>query len=206
MADSNPASPPVHGEPTWGIAQLFPSQGEWTEADYLNLQTNHLVEFSDGCVAFLPMPTHVHQLIVVFLYGLLKAFVDSCDSGGVVLFAPLPVRLRAGKFREPDLVYMRSFHRSRIGDYWDGADLVIEVVSAGNPDHDRETKRREYARAAIPEYWVVDPLNRQIVVYVLGGTTYRQAGVYGEGAIAASVLLEGWVVSVDSVLVLLHQG
>jgi Uma2 family endonuclease len=197
--------PVIRGNPTWEVAQLFPPQGEWSEADYLNLQTNHLVEFSDGCVEFLLMPTHAHQMIVAFLFGLLKAFVDEHDSGGVVLFAPLPMRLRPGKFREPDLLYMRSAHRSRIHDYWDGADLVVEVVSAGNPEHDRDTKRTEYARAGIPEYWLVDTLERQIIVYSLDGETYRQAGVYGPGAMASSVLLDGWIVTADSVFALLDQ-
>ena len=74
------------GEPTLEIAQLFPVQGEWTEADYLSLQTNHLVELSDGFLDILPMPTHKHQMIVAFLYGLLKAFVD-LHAPGTVLFA-----------------------------------------------------------------------------------------------------------------------
>src|ERR1700730_13059968 len=62
------------GEPTWEGAQFYPPQGEWTEAYYLGLQTNHLVELSDGFLEILPMPTHKHQMIVAFLYGLLKAF------------------------------------------------------------------------------------------------------------------------------------
>src|SRR4051794_29142322 len=88
------------GEPTWEVAQFYPPQGEWTEADYLGLQTNHLVELSDGVLELLPMPTHQHQMIVAFLYGLLKTFVDG-SAPGVVLFAPLRVRLWEGKFREP---------------------------------------------------------------------------------------------------------
>lgn len=205
MANSYPSPSAVRGEPAWEIAQLFPRQGEWTESDYFVLQTNHLVELSDGCLEILPMPTHAHQMVVALLYGLLKAFVDAKDPGGVVLFAPLWIRLRPGKIREPDLVYMRSDHRSRIHDYWEGADLVLEVVSPGNPNHDRKVKRGEYARAGIPEYWLVDTLERQIVVYFLKGKSYRQAGTYGPGTIASSVLLDGWVVNVDSVFALLDQ-
>jgi hypothetical protein len=33
-------------EPAWDIARLFPAQGEWSEEDYLELDTNRLVEFS----------------------------------------------------------------------------------------------------------------------------------------------------------------
>src|SRR5687767_15399448 len=61
----------AQAEPAWEIATIFPLQGAWSEADYLSLNTNHLVEFSHGRVEVLPMPTQSHQLIVLFLYRLL---------------------------------------------------------------------------------------------------------------------------------------
>ena len=44
-------------EPTWEIARLFPAQGEWSAEEYLSLETNQLVEFSNGVLEFPPMPT-----------------------------------------------------------------------------------------------------------------------------------------------------
>ncbi len=55
------------GEPPWEIALLYPVQGSWTESDYLELGTNRLVEFADGCIEVLPTPTTLHQPIVRFL-------------------------------------------------------------------------------------------------------------------------------------------
>jgi hypothetical protein len=42
---------------------LEPLQGLWTEAQYLTLtnQTNHLIEFTDGVIEVLPVPTDKHQ-------------------------------------------------------------------------------------------------------------------------------------------------
>src|SRR5262249_18356277 len=81
------------GEPAWEVAFLFPCQGEWTEADYLALNTNHLVELSEGRLeVLLPVPTIFHQFIVKHLFSLLDAFVLA-HASGMVLFAPLPVRL-----------------------------------------------------------------------------------------------------------------
>jgi Uma2 family endonuclease len=54
-------------EPTWEIAHLFPPQGAWSEEGYLALPTNHLVEFSDGYIEVLPVPSQSHQWIVLFL-------------------------------------------------------------------------------------------------------------------------------------------
>jgi Uma2 family endonuclease len=158
-------------EPTWEVAHLFPAQGDWSEEEYLALPGNRLVECSDGVLEVLPVPTTSHQLLVAYLYGLLLAFATAGDRG-TVLFAPLRVRLWRQKFREPDVVFMRKRHADRIGeDYWDGADLVMEVVSDDPEDRrrDLETKRREYARAGIPEYWIVDPREGRILVLRLGG-------------------------------------
>ena len=58
------------GEPVWELAMNYPLQGDWTEEEYLALETNRLVEFSDGFLEFLPMPSLIHQLIADFLHGL----------------------------------------------------------------------------------------------------------------------------------------
>src|SRR5271155_499196 len=95
--------------PTWEIAHLFPEQGQWSEEEYLGLDTNRLVEFSKGVLEFPPMPTTSHQLIVAYLYGLLASFVKAHDLG-MALLAALPVKLWRGKFREPDVVFMAREH------------------------------------------------------------------------------------------------
>lgn len=63
------------GEPAWGVALLFPPQGSWTEADYLDLDAGRLVEFSSGCVEVLDVPTKAHQRIVRFLFQLLHQHI-----------------------------------------------------------------------------------------------------------------------------------
>src|SRR5436190_4021785 len=90
-------------QPAWEIVSLFPSQGDWTEEDYLALNTNHLVEFVDGRIEVLPMPTEEHQSIIAYLYELVAGFVRPRHLGKV-LFAGLRVKLRSGLFREPDVV------------------------------------------------------------------------------------------------------
>jgi hypothetical protein len=117
------------GRPTWEVAYLFPAQGQWAEEEYLALNGNRMLELSRGCLEVLPVPTTSHQQLVAYLYGLLLRFVTERGLG-TVLFAPLRVKVGRGKFREPDLVFMLTRHSNRIAEeYWDGADLVVEVVS-----------------------------------------------------------------------------
>src|SRR5436305_10378367 len=124
------------GEPAWEVAHLFPLQGAWTESEYLALtdSSNHPVEFSNGCIEVLPVPTLSHQTIVALLYQALLAFVKP-NKIGEVFFNGLRVRLWRGKFREPDIVFMLTEHADRMGErYFRGADLVMEVVSGGAED------------------------------------------------------------------------
>jgi len=179
---------------------LFPAQGQWSEAEYLSLQnrTNRLVEFSDGCIEVLPMPSPFHQRIVKYLFRLLETIVLGLGSGEV-LFAPLPVRLGTGKYRDPDIVYLRPGRISDPRHQPNGADLAIEVVSDDDDDRRRDlvTKRDEYARAGIAEYWIVDPREHRVTVLWLVGQAYAVHGEFGHGTVATSRLLAGFHVTVD---------
>jgi Uma2 family endonuclease len=186
--------------PAWEVATLFPDQGDWSEEEYLGLPGNHLVELSDGFLEFLPMPTTTHQLIVLLLVDLLNAFARS--KLGLALPAPLRVRLWSGKIREPDIAFMLYKHKDRMGEeFWEGADLVMEVVSGDRKSRWRDlvTKRKEYAKAGIAEYWIVDPKVQQINVLCLKEKEYQSHGMFKKGAQATSRLLAGFAVDVEAI-------
>lgn len=142
-------------EPTYPVAELFPPQGQWTDEEYLSLNTNRLIELSDGNLEVLEMPTPFHQLVVVRLITALYTFVTQHQLGHV-LVAPVRVRLWPGRFREPDLVFIATAHADRItSKYWGVPDLAVEVISLDDPDRDRMAKKAEYAQAGIPESWTL---------------------------------------------------
>jgi Uma2 family endonuclease len=190
------------GEPAWDVALLFPAQGNWTEEDYwaLNQNTNWLIELSEGILEVLPMPTPFHQRIVQFLFRALEAFVLAAGNGEV-FFAPLPVWLWEGKLREPDIVFVLPGRISDSHRPAQGVDLVMEVVSEGekNRARDLDIKRREFARAGIPEYWIVDPETATIHVLRLDGDEYQMHGEFALGSTATSVLLPGFALDVTVV-------
>ena len=66
---TTPSSQSADADYAWEVATLFPEQGEWSEEAYLDLTdgTNRRIEFADGRLEFLPMPTEVHEAIVQFL-------------------------------------------------------------------------------------------------------------------------------------------
>lgn len=187
--------------PAWDIARIFSDQGHILEGEYLHLTryARRLVEYTDGIIEVLPISTTSHQRIVLFLYSLLMAWTSSRNAG-LVLTAPLRVRLRDGKIREPDVVFMARDHLARAGEeFWNGADLVMEVVSPDGRHRDLIEKRAEYAEAKVPEYWIVDPQEARITVLTLGSSEYTVHGEFIGGTRASSALLKDFAVSVDEV-------
>ena len=187
------------GEWTWELVTMFPQQGEWTEVEYLAREFDGLVEYSDGFMEFLPVPTWLHQILVDFLHSRLKEFVQA-RSLGRTAFAPLRVRIAPRQYREPDVLFVRRERIRDLGLPADGADLVMEVVSESQEDRDRDliVKRKEYALAGIPEYWIVDPKTQTITVLVLSGTEYVVRGEYKPGMTATSHLLTGFEIDVTN--------
>ena len=178
---------------------LFPPQGQWREEDYLALKTNRLVEFVEGRIEVLPMPTLMHQRIVMRFIQWLLAYLAEHPVGELF---PAPVRLRVapGKYREPDLVLVRHEHEAwKQEAYLLGADWVLEVVSPDDPARDYVVKRREYALAGISEYWIADPERERVLVLSLQDEAYQEVGAFGPGQQAVSMLLDGFWVDVAEI-------
>ncbi len=206
MATGLHAQPPtmqmlLAGEPT--EIDLGVLQGLWSDEQYLRLtqQTNRLIELTDGIIEVLSMPTRKHQAVSRSLFLALLSFLQ--PRGGVVFYAPLRLQIRPGKFREPDLMVLLDKDDPRnCNAFWLGADLVVEIVSPDDPARDFRVKRLDYAEAAIPEYWIVDPEGGTVTVLQLSGAEYVEHGAYraGDGALAASAILAEFSVPVDELL------
>jgi Uma2 family endonuclease len=202
MAAVPPFTDTAQSEQEWKdlLKELLPAQGEWRQDEYLVLteHSNRLVEYTDGFLEALPMPTDKHQSVLRFLLFAFSAFVEA--RGGKVQFAPLRLQIRQGKFREPDLLLLLSAADPRRQNrFWLGADLALEVVSEEKPERDVVEKRGDYAESRVPEYWIVNPQIETITVLSLSGDSYSEAGTYRRGETAESVLLPGFSVAVSAV-------
>ncbi|MYC93702.1 MAG: Uma2 family endonuclease [Caldilineaceae bacterium SB0661_bin_32] len=192
---------PEVATPVWRIATLFPYQGAWSEQEYLALETNRRVEFDDGFVEVHDAPTDQHQAIILYLSIALNEF--ALQTGGVVRTAGLRLRLWDRKYREPDIVLLRNRDSSlRQENFWDGADLAIEVVSQSLEDRERDlvTKRAEYERVGIQEYWIVDSEQETVTVLSLSGDVYSEGDLFGRGDIVKSPLLPELALPVAEIL------
>ena len=182
------------------LCELLPRQGDWNDEGYLWLTDhgNRRVEFTDGRIEALSIPTDAHQSVLLFLHALFRAWLR--PRGGVVMVSGMRMRVREGKFREPDILLLRDRSDPRRQNRcWQGADLVVEVVSLDDPDRDLVEKRSDYAEAGIAEYWIADPRDETLTVLALRGEAYVEHGRYGRGETASSALLEGFEAETSAV-------
>jgi Uma2 family endonuclease len=197
-----PSSQPNEADYAWEVATLFPEQGEWSEEEYLELtdHSSRRIEFTDGRLEFLPMPTEIHEALLQFLFFALHRFVDE-KKLGKVYWNGIRLRIRPRKVRLPDVIFLHKDHfHARHNRIWDGADLVMEVVSDNPKDRHRdyEQKLLDYAEAKIAEYWIVDFERQVVIVHRLDGERYSFHGEFMPGQSATSILLPGFSIDVTA--------
>ena len=186
--------------PTWEVAHLFPNQGRWSETEFFELHSNRMIELADGYLEILPMPTWLHQLMVRFL---VRAVEEAIENNGAVLDAPLPIRFFHDTIREPDVMYFApGSEPADPRSYPTRVDLAMEVVSEGAEARRRDykDKRRDYARAGVAEYWIVDPDDRKIIVFVLDDGSYQTHGEFAIGDTATGLLIPNLKVDVAAIM------
>lgn len=180
-----------------------PNQGCWTYSDYATLPNEgKRYEIVNGVLYMSPSPGWTHQEIVFEIASYLRDHLRKSGAGGVFI-APLDVELAPKDVFQPDIVVLLKANREKLKDgHIVGApDLVVEVVSPGSETHDRYRKLAAYARARIPEYWIVDPDSHTVEVLICEGGEYTSQGVYRGKAILPSQIVPGLTVQVEQFFV-----
>lgn len=157
-----------------------PKQGHWTYRDYAALDDEQHYEIVNGVLLMTPAPSWSHQEVVLEIASYLRTYVRTPGLGGVFT-GPIDVELSPKDVFQPDVVVLLKENREKLRErHIVGApDLVVEVASPGTAPYDRLTKYDAYARAGVPEYWIVRPDAQTVEVLVLDRVTYRSLGIFG---------------------------
>jgi Uma2 family endonuclease len=76
-------------------------------------------------------------------------------------------------------------------------DLVVEIASPATARHDMSKKLDAYARAGVPEYWIVTPGSKTVEALVLEDGLYSSLGLFYGQAIAPSHIVPNLSASVE---------
>ena len=135
------------------------------------------LELVNGEIAVSPSPRPRHSYPDRKLTQILVSHVEARDLGMVLgdtdtIFGDYDVR-------RPDIIYFTKERQHLIqeDEAIDGPpDLCVEIVSPSSTGVDRRDKFKQYARAGVAYYWILDPEARTIEAYRLTGGRYRLAG------------------------------
>ena len=138
----------------------------WSRARWEQLPADgRRYEVIDGVLYMTTAPSSFHQWIIRQIVRTLFEHID--DTGvGVTTWAPIGLFMPHCDPVQPDIVVVRTadlgiFQERRI---FGIPALIIEVLSPSNPEQDTQIKRSAYARAGVPEYWIVRPASRDMLV------------------------------------------
>lgn len=141
-------------------------QGTWNRALWEQLPDDgNRYEVINGVLYMTKAPSSFHQWIIRQIARILFAQID--DTGyGFTYLAPIGVFMPQCDPVQPDSVVVKQDNLGifQAGDIIGVPALLVEVLSPSNPHSDMVVKRAAYARAGVPEYWIVRPAERDMLL------------------------------------------
>ncbi len=158
-----------------------------TEEDFDRLPDEGIWEVVSGRAVLSPGSDILHQLLSGALFRVFDRQLDRRKTGVVIpavnVFLPPPEgSIGEIQNRIPDLVVATHVPKKRYRPERP-PELVIEILSTPRGNVERTEKLDDYARGGIREYWIVNPFDRSVEVYLLSGPEYRLKETVREGSL-----------------------
>jgi Uma2 family endonuclease len=182
------------------LAELACGREHYTYADYCRLPEGAPYQLIGGELVMTPSPTPYHQIVLANLWRKMDGFVYGSGMGKI-LCAPLDVYLTETDTYQPDLIFiardrLNIIEKARVN----GApDLVVEILSPGTAYYDLRKKYKVYEAQGVREYWIVDPEDKSVQVFVAReGKFVLDQEVQGSGEVKSHVLT-GFSIDVQTI-------
>ena len=170
--------------------------------EFLNMEVdeNCFYELISGEVVKRGGNSPGHQLISGQLLINLHAWIEKKNLGEL-LPGPLDVFFDEHNVVQPDLLFISEKNKEIITENGvEGApDLVIEILSPGSMRYDRGGKMKLYKKHQVQEYWIVDPKNQSVEVYVYENNEYELFSFAVEAGKLESNVLPKFSLSVEKI-------
>jgi Uma2 family endonuclease len=160
---------------------------------------HNLIQLIDGEVIISMAPIPFHQTVVGNTHVVFWLFAK--QHGGRTYTSPIEVYLDQYNIYEPDVVYISPESRCVVEEKrLSGApDLVVEVLSPSSVKHNREKKFNAYQAHGVQEYWIADPVNISLEVWILRDSLFVKVGTFVPGDTFESKVLKGQTIIVKDI-------
>ena len=145
------------------------SMPESYTVDYIkNLPEGQRAELIDGVLYDMASPGTEHQRLSMMLSNLLFDYIRDHKGECEVFAAPFSVFLQADNknYLEPDITVVCDKDKLDDDGCHGAPDLVIEITSRSTMRRDYGRKLFKYHDAGVREYWIVNPMLKNVTVNV----------------------------------------
>ncbi|GHU93825.1 hypothetical protein FACS189479_05770 [Spirochaetia bacterium] len=157
-----------------GLAEINGYEDQYTYADMLEWDEGYRAEIIDGALYAAEPPVAYHQEIISELTYQLMGFLKETQSvSGKVFPGPFGVRLfpkddlSDNTVLEPDITVVCDLSKLDKRGCKGAPDMIIEILSPSNTQHDMVYKFNKYLKAGVREYWTVDGDSKSVQVHLL---------------------------------------
>jgi Uma2 family endonuclease len=160
-----------------------------TAGEYVLLpETTYPIDLIDGQIVGYLSPTHTHQRVVLNALIVLQKEMAS----GQLVISPMDVHLDEYNIIQPDLMWISGPNSlCKVGaDGWlHGApDLVCEVIAPYTINRDKITRFALYEKHGVREYWLIDPTNQWVEIFIRQEDRLLLMGVYYKTTFLSPIL------------------
>ena len=140
---------------------------QYTVDDIYALPDGVRAELIDGEMYMMAPPGLTHQRLVSFLNLKIGNYIQNKNGDCEVFLAPFAVFLNDDDqtYVAPDISVICDKSKLDEKGCHGAPDWVIEIVSQSSRSRDYLTKLFKYQTAGVREYWIVDPISNQVIVY-----------------------------------------
>lgn len=172
---------------------------QYTYADYLQWKFEERLELFRGRILRLAAPNTTHQTIAGNLTACVITALKSnqCRAFPVPFDVRLPVKNRKkdneiNTVVQPDLCVICDASKIDDRGCCGAPDLVVEILSPGNSRKEVRLKYELYEEAGVKEYWIINPVEENIVVFALNDQRkFEGLKIYTDGDTLHSTAVPG---------------
>ncbi len=177
------------------MSQALARTDFYTEDDYYNLPENVRAELIDGQFYDMVAPSRIHQEILSSLHLEIGNYLRSKKGSCKIYPAPFSVKLFDNRKTvvEPDISVICDPNKLTDQGCTGAPDWIIEIVSPSTSSHDYVRKLNLYMDAGVREYWIVDPVQRHIVVYYLEKTQFKMTTYTFQDKVKVNLYDDLWI-------------
>jgi prevent-host-death family protein len=183
--------------------EVWPRKASYQEFQELAANSDERYEYIEGEIYLLASPKTIHQKVLGEIYHTFYNWFQGkkCQP----MLAPYDITLKRGQENinivQPDLMVICDLEENlNEKDYYMGVPaLVVEIISESTRSKDFIKKLDLYMSTGIREYWIINPLNRELSIYLFEENNISKNATYKNIETAGSYIFTGLEVSLAQI-------